>query len=83
MIYHKYYGEGVEWIGEAVRESASRCLPISAGILVDFMDSYEELKRGFELALENNAKGITVFAYPMPRLELEEWVRSAFKELQH
>ncbi|MEM0024339.1 MAG: family 10 glycosylhydrolase [Thermofilaceae archaeon] len=82
MIYHKYYGEGVEWIGEAVRECASRGLPISAGIKVDFMDSYEELKRGFELALENGARGITVFAYPMPKPELEEWVEKAFKELQ-
>ncbi|MEM2617079.1 MAG: hypothetical protein QXL64_06085, partial [Thermofilaceae archaeon] len=61
---------------------ASSGLPISAGILVDFMSNYEELKRGFELALENGARGITVFAYPMPKPELEEWVEKAFKELQ-
>lgn len=82
MIYHRYYGRRVEWIGEAVMESASRGLPVSAGIRVDFMDGCEELKRGFELALENRAKGITVFAYPMPRPELEEWVEKAFRELQ-
>lgn len=83
MIYHKYYEEDVEWIGEAVREATSMRLPISAGILLDFMDKPEEVYRAFQLAVNNGAKGITLFVYPPKNLKALEWVKTSLNMLKH
>ncbi len=82
MIYHKYYNRDVEWIGEAVKEGVSAGVKLSAGILVDFMESLNELARGFRLAVKNGASGVTVFVYPPPREELKEWIKKACRLLK-
>lgn len=83
MIYHKYYEKDVEWIGEAVREAASLNLPISAGILLDFMEKPEEIHRALQLAINNGAKGITIFVYPPKNLKALEWVKNSLNTLRH
>jgi uncharacterized lipoprotein YddW (UPF0748 family) len=77
MLYHEFYEKSVEWIGEEAKASAGRGLPVSVGVLADFMKSYSEMERAFRYALESGARGVTVFAYPLPRPELEEWVAKA------
>jgi uncharacterized lipoprotein YddW (UPF0748 family) len=77
MLYHEFYEKSVEWIGEEAKASAGRGLPVSVGVLADFMKSYGEMEQAFRYALESGARGVTVFAYPLPRLELEEWVAKA------
>jgi len=83
MIYHKYYEMDVEWIGEAVHEAASMNLPISAGILLDFMERPEEVYRALQLAVNNGAKGITIFVYPPRNLKALEWVKNSLNMLKH
>jgi hypothetical protein len=41
------------------------------------MKSYGEMEQAVRYALESGARGVTVFAYPLPRPELEEWVAKA------
>ncbi len=81
MIYHKYYNENVDWIGTAVKEGVKEGVKISAGILVGFMESREEMYRGFKAAIDNGAIGVTIFVYPPPRPELCDWIKYSLKKL--
>ncbi len=80
MIYHKYYEQDVEWIGTAVREGVIRGVKVSAGILLGFMETKEQLSRAIEVADENGAVGVTLFVYPPPRPELIEWTHEVLKK---
>ncbi|MFD2742535.1 MULTISPECIES: family 10 glycosylhydrolase [Sphingobacterium] len=64
MIYHGFYQEPVEWVGQAVKEGVqtlNKKFPLYAGLyLPDFKDS-EELKQGIELAKKNGAAGVSLF----------------------
>lgn len=64
MIYHGFYKEPVEWIGDAVAEGVKALdgrFPLYAGIyLPDFKDN-KEVQAGMEYALSNGAKGISLF----------------------
>lgn len=64
MIYHGFYKEPVAWIGDAVAEGVYALngrFPLYAGLyLPDFKDR-NELQLGIEYALNNGAKGISLF----------------------
>lgn len=65
MIYHGFYKEPVEWIGDAVEEGVhflNGRFPLYAGLYIpDFNGNMSDLQRGAELALKNGAKGISLF----------------------
>lgn len=64
MIYHGFYKEQVEWIGDAVKEGVHfLCgkFPLYAGIFLPNFKSSEELEKGIKLALDNGAGGISFF----------------------
>jgi len=82
MIYHRYYGQPTEWIGEAVREGVLRGTRLSAGVLIGFMKDQKDNYNGFKAALDNGASGITIYAYPPPKPEMKEWIRHAFNTLE-
>jgi len=66
MIYHGFYKEPVEWIGDAVAEGVhflNGRFPIYAGIYLPDFKSQEEIKLGMQYALQHGAKGISVFGY--------------------
>ena len=66
MIYHGFYKEPVEWIGDAVAEGVhflNGKFPIYAGIYLPDFKSQEEIKLGMQYALQHGAKGISVFGY--------------------
>jgi hypothetical protein len=67
MIYHGFYKEKVNWIGDAVKEGVNLLhgkFPLYAGLyLSDFKDN-AELKQGIELSLQNGAAGISIFGNP-------------------
>ncbi|OYT31708.1 MAG: hypothetical protein B6U94_02180 [Thermofilum sp. ex4484_79] len=71
MIYHRYYSKPTGWIGLAIREAILKGLNVSAGILVGFMENQEDTLKGFRSAIENEAQGITVFVYLLPKEEMK------------
>ena len=81
MIYHRYYGQPTEWIGEAVREGVLRGARLSAGVLIGFIKDQEDTYNGFKAAIDNGALGITVYMYPT-KPEMKKWVRQAFDALE-
>lgn len=66
MIYHGFYKEPVEWIGDAVAEGvhflAGR-FPLYAGLYLPDFKSNDEFKLGVKYALEHGAKGISLFGH--------------------
>ncbi|MFD1819274.1 Glycosyl hydrolase-like 10 [Pseudarcicella hirudinis] len=64
MIYHRFYEEDVQWIGDAVEEGV-RILhgkfPLYAGLFLPDFKSQEELETGITLALKNGASGVSLF----------------------
>ncbi len=64
MIYHGFYREQVEWIGDAVEEGIHfLCgkFPVYAGLFLPDFKSMDELKKGIRVAIENGASGISFF----------------------
>ncbi|AKD02289.1 family 10 glycosylhydrolase [Pontibacter korlensis] len=64
MIYHGFYKENVEWIGDAVAEGIhflNGKFPLYAGLFLPDFKSNEELQQGMEYALQNGAGGISLF----------------------
>jgi len=63
MIYHNFYDEDIEWIGESVKAGVdSIVFPLYAGLYIPTMNA-EEMKDAINVALKNGAKGISVFDY--------------------
>jgi len=64
MIYHGFYKENVQWIGDAVAEGV-RLLhgksPLYAGLYLPDFKNNDELKQGMKYALQNGAAGISIF----------------------
>ena len=83
MIYHRHYDKPSTWIGEAVEEGVSKGVKLSAGILIDFMESLKETVQAFQSAVRKGALGITVFVYPLARAELKGWIKEAFKKAEN
>ncbi len=67
MIYHEFYRESVQWIGQAVKEGVhglnNRC-PLYAGLYLPDFKTEDELRNGIVLALRNGAAGVTIFSNP-------------------
>jgi hypothetical protein len=64
MIYHGFYKEPVEWIGDAVAEGVHFLggkFPLYAGLYLPDFKSNDELKKGMQYALKHGAKGISLF----------------------
>lgn len=80
MIYHEYYGKGINWIGEAVMEGVSCGKTIVAGIQFEFLRSREDVGEAVSVALEKGANGICFFLYPLQHPELKDSVKEAFSK---
>jgi len=64
MIYHGFYKEPVEWIGDAVAEGVRFLdgrFPLYAGLYLPDFKSTDEIQLGMQYALKNGAKGISLF----------------------
>ncbi|WP_430972523.1 family 10 glycosylhydrolase [Sunxiuqinia rutila] len=64
MIYHGFYREQVQWIGDAVKEGVHfLCgrFPLYAGLFLPNFKSSEELDAGISYALKNGAAGVSLF----------------------
>jgi hypothetical protein len=64
MIYHGFYKEQVNWIGDAVDEGIRfLCgkFPLYAGLFIPDFKSVEEIDAGIKTALENGASGVSLF----------------------
>lgn len=65
MIYNKFYLEGVDWIGESVRESVTTLngkASIYAGLM--FSDIKDDFEKALDLAFDNGADGVSFFGGP-------------------
>jgi hypothetical protein len=67
MIYHGFYKEKVDWIGDAVTEGvhflAGR-FPLYAGLFLPDFANNQELHKGIALALQHGAAGVSLFGTP-------------------
>lgn len=65
MVYHGFYKEDVNWIGEAVAEGVGALhgkFPLYAGLyLPDFNGNMADLEKGIRLAVQNGAAGVSLF----------------------
>ncbi|MBX3242497.1 MAG: family 10 glycosylhydrolase [Chitinophagaceae bacterium] len=64
MIYHGFYKEDVQWIGDAVEEGVKALrgkFPLYAGVFLPDFKNEEEIRQGIEVALKNGAAGISFF----------------------
>jgi hypothetical protein len=64
MIYHGFYNEPVQWIGDAVAEGVAGIggrFPLYAGLYLPDFKNVDEVKAGMEAALNNGAAGISLF----------------------
>lgn len=64
MIYHGFYREDVNWIGDAVAEGVKGIdgkFPLYAGLYIPDFKNTEEIKKAVELAMQNGAAGISFF----------------------
>ncbi len=64
MIYHGFYKEPVEWIGDAVKEGVRGIdgrFPLYAGIYIPDFKSSDEIEAGMTHAFANGAAGISLF----------------------
>jgi len=62
MIYHSFYEEPVDWIGDAVREDVQAVTkPIHAGLYMPAFETPAELEAGVKLAMRRGAAGISLF----------------------
>lgn len=69
MIYNSFYDQGIEWIGDCMRENIGAVkIPIYAGLyLPDFKEG--ELESAVKLALRRGARGVSLFGGPSE----EQW----------
>lgn len=77
MIYHGFYKEDVQWIGDAVAEGVrwlNGRFPLYAGIFLPDFKSDDELRQGIQYALANGAAGVSIFG------EVNEKVLAALKQ---
>jgi hypothetical protein len=64
MIYHGFYREQPDWIGDAVKEGVHflcNRFPLYAGLFLPNFKDTGELKAGIQYALNNGAGGISLF----------------------
>ena len=64
MLYHSFYLEDVDWIGEQVRagvDRSERDVPIYAGLLAEALQP-QAFERAIDVALEAKASGVCLFS---------------------
>lgn len=64
MIYHGFYREPVQWIGDAVKEGVHfLCdrFPLYSGLFIPNFKNSDELREGIQYALDNGAGGVSLF----------------------
>lgn len=63
MIYHSFYNEPLDWIGDCVREDVQAVrFPVYAGLFMPAFTTVKEFEDGVLLALRRGAKGVSLFA---------------------
>lgn len=65
MLYHGFYNEDIPWIGEQVAKNKKLLVedkPIYAGLFLPHLEP-EELSLAYNSAIENGAKGISLFGF--------------------
>jgi hypothetical protein len=63
MLYHGYYGKGIEWIGEKTAEEIKRLksrVPLYSGVFIPQLNP-EELARAVEVSVSGGASGVSLF----------------------
>jgi hypothetical protein len=72
MVYHGFYKEDVNWIGDAVAEGVNGLhgrFPLYAGLyLPDFNGNMADLEKGIRLSLQNGAAGVSLFGGVTPEV---------------
>lgn len=62
MIYHSFYEEPVEWVGDMVLENIQAVnFPVIAGLYMPAMETPNEFRQGLEYAFNNGASGVSLF----------------------
>lgn len=62
MIYHSFYEESVEWIGEMVLEDIQAVdFPIYAGIYMPDLTKPDDFRKALQVAIQNGASGVSMF----------------------
>lgn len=79
MIYHSFYNEDTEWIGNCVREGIQAArFPVVAGLYMPAFKSPEEFQAGLRAARHRGASGVSIFdgmSEPMQAVLKEEIAR--------
>lgn len=62
MIYHSFYEEPVEWIGDCMRENIQAVrFPIHAGLYMPAFETPQEFRAGLELVFKRGGAGVSLF----------------------
>lgn len=70
MLYHNFYQEGIEWIGNCVREDVEQAtFPIIAGLYLPALQKADAMQSAARLASSGGASGISLFGEPTA----EQW----------
>jgi len=72
MIYHRFYDEPIDWIGEAVRAGRAALppeRPLYAGLYLPDLGDPEDFERAVRTAMAGGASGVSLFGgvRPIPR----------------
>lgn len=80
MIYHSFYDETVDWIGESVLEDIRAVdFPVVAGLYMPAFRSLSEFEQGVRLAFRRGAAGVSLFGgVDDAHWEVADRVRSEF-----
>ena len=65
MLYHGFYKQNIEWIGEEVQKAKVRLnndIPVYSGLFLGHLSTAEELKKAVEVSHAAGAKGVSFFA---------------------
>ncbi|MEI7575510.1 MAG: family 10 glycosylhydrolase [Armatimonadota bacterium] len=62
MIYHSFYNEPLEWIGQCMLENiAATSVPICAGLYMPAFDSPEDFAQGLQIVRDRGGAGVSLF----------------------
>lgn len=62
MIYHSFYNEGVDWIGDCMRENVEAAtFPIHAGLYMPAFKDPEEFRTALKLVRHRGGAGVSLF----------------------
>ena len=64
MLYHNFYNEDIDWIGQMVNEDVKTSFPstkIIAGIFAPDLKNPGEITKAVKVSLQNGASGVSIF----------------------